>query len=56
VPATRAPITRTRKFSECLRDNGVSEFPDPDASGSLHELGYDADAGVDLDPDDNDFT
>ena len=44
------------KFSECMRDNGVSEFPDPDASGSLHELGYDADAGVDLDPDDNDFT
>jgi len=39
-----------------MRDNGVSEFPDPDASGSLHELGYDADAGVDLDPDDNDFT
>jgi hypothetical protein len=23
------------KFSECMRDNGVAEFPDPDASGSL---------------------
>jgi hypothetical protein len=23
------------KFSECMRDNGVSEFPDPDASGQL---------------------
>jgi hypothetical protein len=23
------------KFSECMRDNGVSEFPDPDASGEL---------------------
>jgi hypothetical protein len=23
------------KFSECMRDNGVSEFPDPDASGRL---------------------
>jgi hypothetical protein len=23
------------KFAECMRDNGVSEFPDPDASGSL---------------------
>jgi hypothetical protein len=23
------------KFSECMRDNGVSEFPDPDASGGL---------------------
>jgi hypothetical protein len=23
------------KFAECMRDNGVSEFPDPDASGAL---------------------
>jgi hypothetical protein len=23
------------KFSECMRDDGVSEFPDPDASGGL---------------------
>ena len=23
------------KFAECMRDNGVSEFPDPDASGDL---------------------
>jgi hypothetical protein len=23
------------KFSGCMRDNGVSEFPDPDASGGL---------------------
>ena len=23
------------KFSECMRDNGISEFPDPDASGEL---------------------
>jgi hypothetical protein len=23
------------KFAECMRDNGVSEFPDPDASGKL---------------------
>jgi hypothetical protein len=21
------------KFAECMRDNGVTEFPDPDASG-----------------------
>jgi len=53
---TSADYENAVKFSECMRDNGVSEFPDPDASGSLHELGYDADAGVDLDPDDNDFT
>jgi hypothetical protein len=23
------------KFAKCMRDNGVSEFPDPDASGGL---------------------
>jgi hypothetical protein len=23
------------RFAECMRDNGVSEFPDPDASGEL---------------------
>jgi hypothetical protein len=23
------------KFADCMRDNGVSEFPDPDASGGL---------------------
>ena len=23
------------KFSECMRDNGISEFPDPDGSGEL---------------------
>jgi hypothetical protein len=23
------------KFAQCMRDNGVSEFPDPDASGQL---------------------
>jgi hypothetical protein len=27
--------TKAMKFSECMRDNGVSEFPDPDASGEL---------------------
>lgn len=23
------------KFSQCMRDNGISQFPDPDASGAL---------------------
>ena len=23
------------RFAECMRDNGVGEFPDPDASGGL---------------------
>jgi hypothetical protein len=26
---------KAMKFAECMRDNGVSEFPDPDASGGL---------------------
>ncbi len=30
--ATKEPAF---KFAECMRDNGVREFPDPDASGQL---------------------
>jgi hypothetical protein len=26
---------KAMKFAQCMRDNGVSEFPDPDASGEL---------------------
>jgi hypothetical protein len=26
---------KAMKFAECMRDNGVREFPDPDASGGL---------------------
>jgi hypothetical protein len=26
---------KAMKFAECMRDHGVSEFPDPDASGEL---------------------
>jgi hypothetical protein len=26
---------KAMRFADCMRDNGVSEFPDPDASGSL---------------------
>jgi hypothetical protein len=26
---------KATKFAECMRQNGVSEFPDPDASGNL---------------------
>jgi hypothetical protein len=26
---------KATKFAECMRDNGVAEFPDPDASGGL---------------------
>jgi hypothetical protein len=32
---TNADYENAVKFSECMRDNGVAEFPDPDASGEL---------------------
>jgi hypothetical protein len=32
---TNADYDSALKFSECMRDNGVSGFPDPDASGEL---------------------
>jgi hypothetical protein len=35
------------KFAECIRSNGVSEFPDPDASG---QFAYGIKSGSPLDP------
>lgn len=35
------------RFAECMRDNGVTEFPDPDASGTFK---YGIKAGSSLDP------
>jgi hypothetical protein len=32
IPTAREKAVR---FAECMRDNGVDEFPDPDASGGL---------------------
>jgi hypothetical protein len=32
---TAANLAEAVKFSQCMRANGVSQFPDPDASGSL---------------------
>jgi hypothetical protein len=32
---TNADFENGVKFAECMRDNGVSDFPDPDASGGL---------------------
>jgi hypothetical protein len=33
--STAATHDKAVKFAECMRDNGVREFPDPDASGEL---------------------
>jgi len=32
---TAANHEKAMKFSQCMRDNGVTQFPDPDASGAL---------------------
>lgn len=32
---TAANRAQAVKFSQCMRDNGVKDFPDPDASGAL---------------------
>jgi hypothetical protein len=32
---TAGPRQQAVRFAECMRDNGVDEFPDPDASGRL---------------------
>ncbi len=32
---TAANHEKAVKFAECMRNNGVSEFPDPDASGEI---------------------
>jgi hypothetical protein len=33
--STASPHAKAVKFAECMRGNGVSAFPDPDASGEL---------------------
>src|ERR671916_583531 len=35
VTSTPATQEQAMKFAQCMRDSGVSEFPDPDASGEL---------------------
>jgi hypothetical protein len=35
-----AYIEQMRKFSQCMRDNGLPDFPDPDANGQLRGIGH----------------
>jgi hypothetical protein len=44
---TAANVEKAVKFAECMRGNGVSEFPDPNASG---DFAYGIKAGSSLDP------
>lgn len=32
---TSAEVAKAEKFSQCMRTNGISAFPDPDSSGQL---------------------
>jgi hypothetical protein len=35
-----AAVEQLRKFSQCMRDNGLPDFPDPDANGQLRGAGH----------------
>ena len=35
-----AYIEQMRKFSQCMRDHGLPDFPDPDANGRLRGIGH----------------
>jgi hypothetical protein len=35
-----AYVEQLRKFSQCMRDNGLPDFPDPDADGRLRGPGH----------------
>jgi hypothetical protein len=35
-----ATVEQMRKFSQCMRDNGLPDFPDPDATGKLRGAGH----------------
>jgi hypothetical protein len=33
-------VEQVREYSQCMRDNGVPDFPDPDADGRLRGVGH----------------
>jgi hypothetical protein len=35
-----ATVEQLRKFSQCMRDNGLPDFPDPDPNGQLRGAGH----------------
>ena len=35
-----ASVEQMRKFSQCMRDNGLPDFPDPDPDGRLRGQGH----------------
>jgi hypothetical protein len=47
--AAAATQEKAVKFAQCMRENGVSQFPDPDASGNLTIDGVVNGSGIDPD-------
>ncbi len=39
--STNATADAARNYARCMRDNGVPDFPDPDANGQLRGPGHD---------------
>jgi hypothetical protein len=39
-PGDPAYVEQMRKFSQCMRDNGVPAYPDPDPNGQLRGSGH----------------
>ena len=35
-------VEQMRRYSQCMRDNGVPDFPDPDANGQLRGSGVES--------------
>jgi hypothetical protein len=46
LPSSKFDEAKALKFSECMRANGISDFPDPTASG----LSFNVNSGSDLNP------
>jgi hypothetical protein len=34
------PVEAGRRYAQCMRDNGVPDFPDPDADGRFRGIGH----------------
>jgi hypothetical protein len=47
-----AQVEQERKYAQCMREHGVTDFPDPDANGAIT---VNASAGSGLDPDSKTF-
>jgi hypothetical protein len=42
-PAPAADLDQARKYAQCIRKNGVPDFPDPDPNGEFSGAGHDED-------------